>query len=387
MTKKRMHWVMPAVASMSLAVAAYAGTPLGTGFIYQGQLKEAGVPLNGNVDLRFELFDAETGGNPVGSPLLVEDVPVVNGLFSVELDFGADAFTGEARWVEIEVRSPHDPTDTEPFTPMSPRQPLTAAPYALHAVQTRGIFVDGQSRVAIHKLSPDASLDVNGGIRSSRIDADHSIEIKGNSFVGGELTLRSPVSNKGALSIVSQILDDGNPPSGSSHILFRIGSPFGGVPIVMRITEEGNVAVGSNAPDVRLHVTGGTDASPGGGGYIQAGNTFGANVVIDGNEIMARNNGGTSTLHINNDGGDVIFGGAIDIGLETVFSGYITGEFASVQCPGTKRVVGGGCDTLGIDALVDSFPSTGGRGWRCEYDQGVFGAEEIAAYAICANVK
>ena len=84
--------------------AVLAGVPVGTTVSYQGQLKEAGVPLNGNVDLQFELFDAEVEGNPIGSALLFEDVPVVKGLFSVELDFGAAAFTGDARWAQIEVR-------------------------------------------------------------------------------------------------------------------------------------------------------------------------------------------------------------------------------------------------------------------------------------------
>ena len=57
--------------------AVFAGTPVGTTMTYQGQLKEAGVPLNGTVDLQFELFDADVDGIPIGSPLLIEDVPGV----------------------------------------------------------------------------------------------------------------------------------------------------------------------------------------------------------------------------------------------------------------------------------------------------------------------
>lgn len=52
-----MHRQTQLLSSMVLFVAwpifVRAGEPVGTGMIYQGQLKEAGVPLNGNVDLVF----------------------------------------------------------------------------------------------------------------------------------------------------------------------------------------------------------------------------------------------------------------------------------------------------------------------------------------------
>jgi hypothetical protein len=59
-------------------------------------------------------------------------VAVANGRFTAQLDFG-DSFDGQARWLEIRVRSPHDPTDTQPFSILNPRQPLTATPFALRA--------------------------------------------------------------------------------------------------------------------------------------------------------------------------------------------------------------------------------------------------------------
>src|SRR5215471_16342980 len=71
----------------------------------------------------------------------------------------------------------------------------------------------------------------------------------------------------------------------------------------------GNAGIGTTAPGVKLHVVGGTDASPASGGYIVAGNTSGANVVIDENEIMARTDSAASALFLNHNGGNLIING------------------------------------------------------------------------------
>ncbi|MES4792658.1 MAG: hypothetical protein C4321_06410, partial [Chloroflexota bacterium] len=97
-------------------------TALTTTFTYQGRLTDAGSPANGTYDLRFILYDAETGGAQVGSIVTKDDVPVANGLFSVELDFGANAFRGDARWLEIAVRPG---SSTGAYTVLSPRQPVS----------------------------------------------------------------------------------------------------------------------------------------------------------------------------------------------------------------------------------------------------------------------
>lgn len=101
--------------------------PLGSGFTYQGQLKQNGAPVNATCDMAFRLYDAATSGAQVGSPITTT-VPVTNGLFTVALDFGVSAFTGEARWLDVQVRCPMNAGN---FAALTPRQALTAAPYAL----------------------------------------------------------------------------------------------------------------------------------------------------------------------------------------------------------------------------------------------------------------
>lgn len=103
------------------------GTSLGTGFTYQGHLKNNNAPYTGLCDLQFGLYDALTAGTQLGL-VGFKNVPVSDGYFTVVLDYGVGLFTGESRWLEIEVRCP---AAVDTYTLLTPRQPLTAAPYAL----------------------------------------------------------------------------------------------------------------------------------------------------------------------------------------------------------------------------------------------------------------
>jgi hypothetical protein len=103
---------------------------VGTAFTYQGRLTDASGPVTGTCDLTFDLYDeAGSGSPPTGGTLLGTDskpgVEVSAGLFTVQLDFGAGAFYGEARWLQTTVDC-----GTGALT-LSPRQELTPVPYAL----------------------------------------------------------------------------------------------------------------------------------------------------------------------------------------------------------------------------------------------------------------
>ena len=101
-----------------------------TAFTYQGQLMDNGQPATGLYDLSFHLYDAPTNGNEAVTALGFSSWPVTNGLFTAQLDFGQDVFTGQQLWLQIEARSPSDTV----WEPLSPRQLLTPAPYAIHAL-------------------------------------------------------------------------------------------------------------------------------------------------------------------------------------------------------------------------------------------------------------
>jgi hypothetical protein len=109
----------------------------GSVFTYQGQLKRSGSPTNGPCDFRFELFDAEQAGTQIGPPNTRLGVGVNNGLFTVQLDFGDNAFRvseedffAAPRWLQLSVRCP---AGSGNYSSLQPRQLLTAAPHALYA--------------------------------------------------------------------------------------------------------------------------------------------------------------------------------------------------------------------------------------------------------------
>jgi len=114
-----------------LTVVLIGGVALGqSGFTYQGRLTDGGTPANGNYDLQFALFDAADGNSQIGQTKTVSSVPVSAGVFTVTLDFGANAFSGANRFLEISAR----PSGAGAFTLLTPRQSITSTPYAVRSL-------------------------------------------------------------------------------------------------------------------------------------------------------------------------------------------------------------------------------------------------------------
>src|SRR5262245_5637353 len=117
------------VIALVLPTLAFAQT---TSFTYQGRFTDSGTAANGVYDMQFKLFDSASvgAGNQVGSTITNGAVAVINGVFTVQLNFGGAAFSGADRFLDLGVR----PAGTsDPYTIMSPRQQLTSAAYAIRA--------------------------------------------------------------------------------------------------------------------------------------------------------------------------------------------------------------------------------------------------------------
>ena len=122
------YWIVCAL--LVVLPGRVEGASLGTAVSYQGRLRDGGVTVCDTCDFEFSLFEDSVGATQVGVTQSIIGVVVVDGLFTVELngldEFGATAFIGDERYLEIAVKCPPDAG----FTPLSPLQPLTAAPFA-----------------------------------------------------------------------------------------------------------------------------------------------------------------------------------------------------------------------------------------------------------------
>lgn len=119
-----------AFTACALLLTVQLGSAQESAFTYQGRLDASGAPANGSYDLQFTLygFNPVIGYYVVAGPVTNAATTVSNGLFATTLDFG-EQFTGAARWLEIAVRT----NGGGALFTLSPRQPLTPAPYAITA--------------------------------------------------------------------------------------------------------------------------------------------------------------------------------------------------------------------------------------------------------------
>ena len=154
--------------SISGQTSVSAATALGTAFTYQGLLKDgSGNPVTNTCGFQFGLYDVLSGGSLVTGTTLqtITPVTVTNGYFTVSLDFGASAFNGSARWLQIAVSCPTSVS----YTTLTPRQPLTAAPYALYSVKAD--LLDGKHASAFQQHYKNVLVVAHGNSNRSIVMA------------------------------------------------------------------------------------------------------------------------------------------------------------------------------------------------------------------------
>jgi hypothetical protein len=175
-----------------------------TAFTYQGKLVDNGNLANGNYDMQFKLFDTATvgTGHQIGAGITNSSVSVTAGIFTVQLDFGAGAFSGPPRFLEIGVRPMGSPN---PYTLLSPRQAVTSTPYSVRSLNSSmadvlssacvgcvtSTQVGSVSGSAVTGTIPVASVPAGSGNyvqNTTSQQAASNFNISGNGTAGGTLT-------------------------------------------------------------------------------------------------------------------------------------------------------------------------------------------------------
>ena len=247
--------VLGALALAFLVPAAAVAAPLGRSFTYQGQLDQAGVPVNGTVHLRFSLWDAAgtgtppTGGTQIGASQIVSNVSVDEGLFTAEVNasdvFGATAFNGQARWLQVEVCTDGTCAST---TVLGPRQSMTATPYALGPWYVNGTSLSYTGgNVGIGTTTPALALHIKTH-QPAMILEDTAIA----SQQAGYLAFWNSTSETGWIGYGS---------AGSPVMTMANARPSGDIALWtggerLRVTSAGNVGIGTSAPTAKLDVRG-----------------------------------------------------------------------------------------------------------------------------------
>jgi len=134
-SRRRFSPGVRAAFALALGLALASPLPLAaqavtSAFTYQGELRSGGSPANANFDMQFLLYNADIGGSQIGPVVTQTNVAAINGLFNVQLDFGAAQFAGDRQWLELRIR----PAGSGSYETLSPRTEVTATPYALGAV-------------------------------------------------------------------------------------------------------------------------------------------------------------------------------------------------------------------------------------------------------------
>lgn len=265
-----------------------------------------------------QLLHEQNTGIPAGGEITIPLAPL-----GLEL-IGGQIYTWELD-TPVQITLARSSLDTTPALPSS----ILGADYAFR-VYTGDVAAATfrATRVGVGVAAPTADFHVAGSseLSTARIDSGNA--------TGTWLNMGNSSSSGRTWSLVStgaQSLE------GTGKFVIRsVGSSA-------NLVMDGNgVGVGVSAPQTRLHVSSGSDASLAGGGSIQMGSSTNTNVVMDDNEIMARNNGAPADLALNADGGRVGIGSspfAADFHINR------TGD-ASLATGGLFQIGGGGINLI-----------------------------------------
>ena len=215
--------------------------------------------------MQFTMFDAAANGNQIGAPVIVPNVQVVNGIFTVTLDYTTASFDGAPRFLQVTVGS----------TVLNPRQEITSAPFAIAA--RKALLANDSNKLggidADQYVTGQVVRSVNNLTDNVTLAAGNNITITPN---GNTLTIAS--TGGGAGSGIN------NQTSLQANANFNIDGT--GAAKIFNATTQFNL--------------GGTRFLSGGGGNIFAGDSAGASTTGGDNAFVGTRAGMTNTTGYNN---------------------------------------------------------------------------------------
>jgi hypothetical protein len=309
----------------------------GTAFTYQGSLKSAGAPVTGSYDLVFNLYSGLSTGSLLAVPVTNNGVVVSNGLFTTTIDFGTNSFTGYNCWLEIAVST----NSAGNFSTLSPRQPVTPAPYAITA--------ESLASVAFYNnITPGLNATVSGGDANTASNYFATVGGGMNNSSGG---IQATVSG-----------GDGNVSSGNA-------STVGGGQFNDATGDYSAVGGGeNNLASGQYSTVAGGDANIASGNYsFAAGN--GAQAIYQGDFVWADDDGGAYAATAANQfdvraagginlAGDVTDSGALYVGGGATLNGNAT-FYNTATFNNTTSLNGNVTGLSGVNFATDIHMGTG----------------------------
>lgn len=146
------------------------------------------------------------------------------------------------------------------------------------------------------------------------------LQVYGNSFInassGGNM-FRVGSSTGSYLAFDNNEIAGKNNSNGSSLLYLQ----YWGGNLSLCDNNDGKVGIGTSSPSAKLQITDGVDASLSAHGFLVMGALTGTNMVLDNNEIQARNNGAAASMFLQASGGDLLISpfetGQVGIGISS----------------------------------------------------------------------